>query len=139
MRGESTLFKTNASGGYLAYHIESIKQTNIYITRFNVLDERQELLLSTVKSHTLSWFGHVCRHDTLPKIIIQQGTVDGRRGRRRPRNSLKDNINEWTDQSMLSLLMSGEDIDLLPYIFVRSAVSVQPSHPRSSNVKTNDL
>ena len=23
-----------------------------------------------------SWFGHVCRHDTLPKIILE-GTVDG--------------------------------------------------------------
>ena len=34
---------------------------------------RQELLLSTVKRRK---FGHVCRHDTLPKIILQ-GTVDG--------------------------------------------------------------
>ena len=39
---------------------------------------RQELLLSTVKRLKLSWFGHVCRHDTLPKIILaykEQGMV----------------------------------------------------------------
>ena len=40
----------------------------------------------------LSWFGHVCRHDTLSKIILQV-TVDGSSRRRgRPRKSCKDNI-----------------------------------------------
>ena len=37
--------------------------------------EYQELLLSTVKHTKLLWFGHVWRHDALPKIILQ-GTVD---------------------------------------------------------------
>ena len=41
----------------------------------NILAGRQQLLLSTVKHRTLSWFGHVCRRGTLPKIIIQ-GTVE---------------------------------------------------------------
>ena len=36
-----------------------------------ILAGPQELLLSTVQHHKLSWFGHVCRHDTLPKIIQQ--------------------------------------------------------------------
>ena len=32
----------------------------------------------TVNRRKLSWFGHVCRHDTLLKIIpLVQGTVDG--------------------------------------------------------------
>ena len=35
-------------------------------------------LLSAVKRRKLSWFGHICRYDTLPKIILYiQGTVDG--------------------------------------------------------------
>ena len=36
-----------------------------------ILARRQELLLSTVKRCKLSWFGHVCRHGTLPNIILQ--------------------------------------------------------------------
>ena len=68
-------------------------KTNEYIW------QRQELLLSTVKRRKLTWFGHVCRHDTLPNII-QQVTVAGRRRRGRLRKSWKDNIKEWTGQSM---------------------------------------
>ena len=41
----------------------------------------------TVNRLKLSWFGHVRRHDTLPKIILQ-GTVDGSsRHSGRPRKS----------------------------------------------------
>ena len=32
----------------------------------------QELLLSTVKRRKSSWFGHGCRHDILPEIILQR-------------------------------------------------------------------
>ena len=62
----------------------------------------------TVNRHKLTWFGQVCRHDTLPKTI-QQGTVDGSRRREKPRKSWKNNIKEWTGQSMLSLLVIADD------------------------------
>ena len=42
-----------------------------------------------VKRRKLSWFGHVCCHDTLPKIILQW-TVDGSRRRGRSRKSSMD-------------------------------------------------
>ena len=84
--------------------------TNEYVwKRVISLAQRQELLLSTAKRRKLSWFGHVCRHDTLPKIIIR-GKVDGygcRTGR--PRKSWNDNNKEWTGQSMSSLLRIGDD------------------------------
>ena len=48
-----------------------------------------------------------CRHDTLPKIILQ-GSMDGRRRRGRSRKSWKDNIKEWMGQSM-SLLHITDD------------------------------
>ena len=60
-----------------------------------------------VNRRKLSWFSHVCRHDTLPKIL--QGSVNGRRRRGRPHKSWKDNIKEWTTQSMLSLHKTGVD------------------------------
>ena len=41
----------------------------------NILAGHQELFLSTVKRRKLSWFGHVCRHDTLPKIYKEQWMV----------------------------------------------------------------
>ena len=76
-------------------------KTNEYVwQQVCILLGPQELLLSTVKRRKLSWLGHVCRNDTLPKII-QQGSVDGRRRRGRPRKSWKDKIREWAGQSML--------------------------------------
>ena len=43
-----------------------------------IIAGRQELLMLTVKRRKLSRFDHVCRHNTLPKIILQ-GTVNGSR------------------------------------------------------------
>ena len=43
-------------------------KTNEYLWQHvNIIARRQELLLSTVKRPKLSWFGHVCCHDTLLK------------------------------------------------------------------------
>ena len=71
---------------------------------------RQEFLLSTVKCRKLSWFGHVCRHDTLSNII-RQGTVDGDGSRRRvrPRKLCEGNVKECTGQSLLSLMRIADD------------------------------
>ena len=51
-----------------------------------------------------SWYA-----DTLPKII-RQGTVDGSRLRGRPRKSWKNNIKEWTGQSLSPFLNIADDI-----------------------------
>ena len=56
-------------------------KANEYVGQLvDILARRQEHLLSTVKRHNLSWFGHGCRHNTLLKITLQ-GTVDGSRRR----------------------------------------------------------
>lgn len=55
----------------------------------------QEPLLVTVKRRKLSWFGHVTRHDSMTKIILQ-GTLEGGRWRGRQMKSWMDNIKEWT-------------------------------------------
>ena len=73
-----------------------------------ILAGRQELLLSTAKRRKLSWFGHVCRHDTLLKTILE-GTLDGGGRRASPRKSWKDNIEEWTGQLMSLLLCIADD------------------------------
>ena len=75
------------------------KTTDYVWQQVSILAGPQEFLLSTVKRRKLSWLGHVCRHDTLPKIILQ-GSMDRRRRRGSPRKSWKDNIKDWTDQSI---------------------------------------
>ncbi|GFS04386.1 LINE-1 reverse transcriptase-like protein [Elysia marginata] len=47
----------------------------------------QEPLLATVKRRKLAWFGHVTRHDSLSKTILQ-GTVEGKRRRGRQKKGL---------------------------------------------------
>ena len=73
-----------------------------------ILTRHQDLLLSTVKRRKLSWFGHVCRRDTLPNITLQ-GTVNDRRHKERLQKLWKDNVKEWTGQSMSSLLHIADD------------------------------
>ena len=68
----------------------------------------QEPLLATVKRQKLQWFGHVSRHNTLAKTILQ-GTLDGGRRRGRPRRTWTDDIKIWTSRSMASLLSEVND------------------------------
>ena len=68
----------------------------------------QEPLLATVKRRKLSWFGHINRHDTLCKTILQ-GTIEGGRRRGRQRKSWIDNIKSWTESTVPELLTASRD------------------------------
>ena len=58
----------------MAYHTE--KGTHEYLwQQVTVLVVRREPVLSTVKRRKLSWFDHVCRHDTLTKIKLYNGQL----------------------------------------------------------------
>ena len=72
-----------------------------------------------VNRRKLSWFSHVCRHDTLPKIILQ-GTLDSSRCRERPDKSWK----EWTGQSMLKLLRIANDRSRWAAVTAEASVGV---------------
>ena len=52
-------------------------------------------LLNTIKSRKLKYFGHVKRHNTICKMILE-GKVEGKRARGRQRTMWTDNIREWT-------------------------------------------
>ena len=66
------------------------------------------LVLSTIKRHKLSWFGHVRCHDTLPKFSPRE-TVAGTRRRWRLHKVLRGNIKEWRGQPLSSLLRIADD------------------------------
>ena len=62
-----------------------LHKTNDWVwSKINFLVSPQEPLLATVKRRKLEWFGHVTRHDSLYKTILQ-GTLEGGRrlGRQR--------------------------------------------------------
>ena len=84
-------------------------KTNDYVRAIvNTNVGPQEPLLATVKRRKLTWFGHVTRHDSLCKTIMQ-GTVEGGRRRGRQRKSWSDNVKEWTELSMPELLTQSTD------------------------------
>ena len=70
--GKDTPLTTNATRQCLAYHTESIKQTNVW-QQANILAGGQELLLAVNRRNQIM-YEDICRHDTLPKIT-QQGTA----------------------------------------------------------------
>ena len=56
-------------------------------------------LIKFVKSQKLRYFGHVKRHDSLEKLVLE-GMVEGKRGRGRPRRKWGDDIEEWLGVSV---------------------------------------
>ena len=63
-----------------------------------------EPLLATVKRQKLAWFGHVTRHDSPSKTILQDTLEDGRRRGRR-RKCWMGNIKEWASLPKSELLI----------------------------------
>ncbi len=82
---------------------------------------RQEPLLATVKRRKLAWYGHVSRHGSLSKTILQ-GTVEGKQRRGRPRKSWSDNIRDWTNQPTARLLRMTEDRGLWRTVAVEASI-----------------
>ena len=85
------------------------RKTNDFVrSRVSTLAGPQEPLLSTVKRRKLSWFGHITRHNTLPKTVLQ-GTLEGGRRRGRQTKCWMDNIKDWTRLDSPSLIREAED------------------------------
>lgn len=83
-------------------------KTNEYVrSTVTSLVGPQEPLLATVKRRKLAWFGHVTRHNTLSKNILQ-GTLEGGRRRGRQRKSWVENVKEWTGLELPDLLATAQ-------------------------------
>ena len=69
------------------------KITNVVVLdRINI----EKRLLTTIQTKKLKYFGHIIRHDSLHRTILD-GKVNGSRGRGRPRTTWSTNICQWTD------------------------------------------
>ena len=87
----------------------SERKTNDFVrAQVTSLDGPQDPLLAIIKRRKLTWFGHVSRHNSLPKTILQ-GTLEGGRKRGRQQKSWLDNIKEWTRMDSPTLIRKAED------------------------------
>ena len=58
------------------------KKTNDFVrVKVTSLAGPQEPLLATVKRRKLTWFGHVTRHNSLPKTVLQGKAAAGDKDR----------------------------------------------------------
>ena len=87
----------------------SDRKTNEFVlAKVAELAGPQEPLLATVKRRKLTWFGHVTRHNNLPKTVLQ-GTLEGGRKRGRQMKCWMDNVKEWTRMDSPTLIRKAED------------------------------
>ena len=55
-------------------------------------------LTRIVKERKLKYFGHVAREQSWQRLFME-GTMNGKRGRGRPRRKWADDIKEWTEKN----------------------------------------
>lgn len=109
----------------------SDRRTNEYVrAKVTALAGPQEPLLAIVKRRKLTWFGHVTRHNTLPKTILQ-GTLEGGRRRGRQVKCWMDNIKDWTQMDTPTLLRKAEDRSAWHLLARKSSLMspLRPSQP----------
>ena len=85
------------------------RKTNDFVReQVETLAGPQEPLLAIIKRRKLAWYGHVTRHNSIPKTVLQ-GTLEGGRRRGRQTKSWLDNIKEWTQMDSPALIRLAED------------------------------
>ena len=80
------------------------------ISNENVLSkaEVQRELYSVVQKRKLSFFGHIMRHESIQRDLLE-GMVEGRRSRGRPRLQWCHNVMEWTGKSFMTCKREAQD------------------------------
>ena len=72
------------------------------------LDIKTTMLLQKAKTLKLKYFGHIKRHDTLVRHILE-ARIDGRRGRGRPTRRWEQDVNDWMDMTTTQAGRLAED------------------------------
>ena len=66
------------------------------------------MLLQKAKALKLKCFGHIKRHETFERHILE-ARIDGRRGRGRPTRRWEQDINDWMDMTTTQAGRLAED------------------------------
>ena len=101
-------FETKCFRRLLGISWRDRKSNDFVRSQITSLAGPQEPLLASVKMRKLSWFGHVTRHNSLPKTVLQ-GTLEGGRRKGRQAKCWLDNIKEWTRMDGPLLIRKAED------------------------------
>ena len=72
------------------------------------LEMKTTMLLQEAKTLKLKYFGHIKRHKTLERHILE-ARIDGRRGRGRPTRRCEQDINDWMDMTTTQAGRLAED------------------------------
>ena len=83
---------------YRRIHCISWKQKQSNTEVIEKLGKKRELM-KEIKKRQVKYFGHVKRHDTLIKTILEDN-VEGKRARGRQRYKWEDNIKRWMNISL---------------------------------------
>ena len=90
------------------------------------VENENNTLINQIKKQKLSYFGHIKRHDSLERIIME-GKVEGKRKRGRPNRQWKDDVGSWLE---MSVTQAGQlALDRQQY---RRCVWAATSQPRDS-------
>ena len=84
-------------------------------------------LLSQIRTHKLSYFGHIAIYDSLQKTVLT-GRIDGRRGRGRRRCQWYDDIKKWTGNQLYTNIKLAQD--RVTWRIVASRHQNGPQQPR---------
>ena len=96
-------------------------KTNEYVMGLaNDLAGPIEPVIITIKKRKLKWFGHVTRHQSLAKTIMQ-GWVSGSRKVGRQKKQWIDNILDWTELSFADAVLSAEERYIWRRVSTKSA------------------
>ena len=76
----------------------------------NRLQIQNSYLISQYMKLKLSYFGHVKRHDTIEKTVLE-GKMEGKRSRGKPRRAWADDVSHWLGMSIASAGMLAQDRD----------------------------
>ena len=77
------------------------KKTNDFVwnKETEILGERPESVMETVKRRKLKYYGHQMRKQTAMATTLTEGKVDGSRGRGKPRQ-WEDGLKQWNGEGL---------------------------------------
>ena len=93
--------------GLLRY-IQLLKKKKNPVSDIEQRIQKETMLLQKAKALKLKYFGHIKRHETLERHILE-ARIDGRRGRGRPTRRWEQDINDWMDMTTTQAGRLAED------------------------------
>lgn len=82
-------------------------RNEVVLQRMNITSLKHRLFFK-IQKKKLGYFGHIIRHNTLQRALLD-GRVEGRRGRGRPRTMWSTNITQWTGINYVEAARSAQN------------------------------